>query len=196
MVSSSATLRAIGIKAGAANSTVTSANFGIGSSYVSSDAWTNITIPTQNARFTVRWNAVPDGPNVDAVTGLALGSVDGYTDMACIARFNINGTIDARNGGTYQALATLNYVAGTIYRFQMDVDFSTKKYSVTVTPDGGLPVLIAQNFGFRTEQSTVSSLDHMGIVALEGGTHMVSDIVFGTSTPPSAPQGLRVTSNP
>ena len=59
-----------------------------------------------------------------------------------------------------------------------------------------LPVLIAQNFGFRTEQSTVSSLDHMGIVALEGGTHMVSDIVFGTSTPPSAPQGLRVTSNP
>jgi hypothetical protein len=196
MISSSATLKAIGVKSGADNSAVASANFGIGSSYVSSDAWTNITIPTQNSRFTVRWNAVADGPNVDAVTGLSLGSVDGYTDMACIARFNINGTIDARNGGTYQALATLNYVAGTIYRFQMDVDFSTKKYSVTVTPDGGLPVLIAQNFGFRTEQATVSSLDHMGIVALEGGTHMVSDIVFGTSTPPSAPQGLRVTSNP
>jgi len=56
--------------------------------------------------------------------------------------------------------------------------------------------VIAQNFGFRTEQATVASLDHMGIVALDGGAHMVSDIVFGTSTPPSAPQGLRVTSAP
>ncbi|RYD63258.1 MAG: hypothetical protein EOP83_12640 [Verrucomicrobiaceae bacterium] len=195
MISSSATLKAIGIKAGAANSSVTSSNFGVGNAYVSSDAWTNIVIPTQNSRFTVRWNAVPDGPNVDAVTGLALGSVDDYKDLACIARFNINGTIDARNGGAYQALATMTYASGTIYRFQMEIDFSTKKYSVTVTPDGGSPVVIAQNFSFRTEQATVSSIDHIGIVALEGGTHMVSDIVFGTSTPPSAPQGLRVTSN-
>ncbi|MCW1886363.1 chitobiase/beta-hexosaminidase C-terminal domain-containing protein [Luteolibacter flavescens] len=196
LISTSATLRAIGVKAGATNSAITSANFGIGDSYVSSDAWTNITIPTQTTRFTVRWNAVPDSMAVDAVTGLSFGSVDGYSDLACIARFNINGTIDARNGSSYQALATLNYTAGTIYRFQMDVDPATKKYSVTVTPNGGTPVLIAQNFSFRTEQAAVGSLDHFSLVALEGGSHMVSDIVFGTSTPPSAPQGLRVTSNP
>jgi hypothetical protein len=195
-ISSTSTLKAIGIKAGAANSAVVSANFGIADSMVSSDAWTNVIIPTQTSRFTVRWNAVPDSPAVDAVTGLALGSVDGYNDMACIVRFNINGTIDARNGGSYQAMAALNYAAGTIYRFQMDVDLAAKKYSVTVTPDGGLPVLIAQNFGFRTEQATVNSLDHLALVALQGGSHTVSNIVFGASMPPSAPQGLRVTSNP
>lgn len=196
LISSTATLKAIGVKDGAANSAVAIANFGIGNSYVSSDAWTNIVIPTQTSRFTVRWNAVPDSPNIDAVTGLAAGPVADYKDLACIARFNINGTIDARNGSTYQAATPLTYAAGTIYRFQMDVDVATRKYSVTVTPDGGLPVVIAQNFSFRTEQATVTSINHMALVALQGGTHMVSDIVFGTSTPPSAPQGLRVTANP
>ncbi|MEK7954402.1 chitobiase/beta-hexosaminidase C-terminal domain-containing protein [Luteolibacter soli] len=196
VISASSTLKAIGVKAGALDSTVTAANFGIGNTYVSSEAWTNIVVPTQNSRFTVRWNATPDGPFIDAVTGLAPAAVNDYKDLACIARFNINGTIDARNGGAYAALATLNYSAGTIYRFQMDVDFSTKKYSVTVTPDGAAPVVIAQNYSFRTEQAAATSFNHMALVALQGGTHTVSDVVFGTSTPPSAPQNLRVTSNP
>jgi hypothetical protein len=196
LISSTATLKAIGIKSGSANSSVTSASFGIGNSYVSSDAWTNVTVPTQTSRFTVSWNSIPESALIDAVTGLSLGSVDGYNDLACIVRFSPAGIIDVRNGDNYQALATMNYTAGTIYRFTLDVDLATKKYSVTVTPAGGLPVVLAQNYSFRTQQATVTSLDHLAMVALDGASHSVSDIIFGTSTPPSAPTGLRITSNP
>lgn len=190
------TLKAVGFKSGSANSPVASASFGIGDTYQASEAWSNVTIPVQTGRFSIRWNAVPDGNLIDGVTGLSLGSVDNYDDLACIVRFAVNGTIDVRNGGSYAALTPVTYTAGSIYRFELDVDLAAKEYSVTVTPDGGLPILIAQNYKFRTQQATVSTLDHIGLVALEGGSHTVTDIVIGASVPPSAPQGLRVIGAP
>ncbi len=196
LISASATLKAIGVKSGSANSPAASARFGIGDSYLASEAWTNVTMPAQTGRFSIRWNAVPDGNLIDGVTGLSLGSVDNYDDLACIVRFAVNGVIDVRNGGSYAALTPLTYTAGKIYRFELDVDLAAKEYSVTVTPDGGLPVLLAQGYKFRTQQATVSSLDHIGLVALDGGAHTVTDIVIGTTPPPSAPQGLRVISPP
>lgn len=196
LISSSATIKAVGFKSGSANSPVASANFGIGDSYQATEAWSNVTIPVQTGRFVVRWNAVPDGNFIDGVTGLSLGSVDGYEDLACIVRFAINGTIDVRNAGAYAALTPVTYTAGTIYRFELDINLTTKDYSVTVTPDGGLPVLIARDYKFRTQQATVSSLDHIGLVALNGGSHTVTNIAIGTTTPPSAPQGLRVIGAP
>jgi hypothetical protein len=195
-ISSTSTLKAVGFKAGSANSPVASASFGIGNSYQASEAWSNVTIPAQTGQFTIRWNAVPDGNNIDGVTGVSLGNVDTYDDLACIVRFAVNGTIDVRNGGSYTALTPVTYTAGTIYRFQLDIDLVAKDYSVTVTPDGGLPVLIARDYRFRTQQATVSTLDHVGLVALSGGSHTVTDIALGGSAPLSAPQGLRVIGAP
>ena len=196
LISTTATLKAVGIRSGYDNSPVATAGFGIGEAYIASEAWTNVTIPVQTGNFTVRWSAIPDGSQIDGVTGLSLGSVDNYPDLACIVRFAINGVIDVRNGGAYQAQTTLNYTAGKIYRFEVNVDMSAKTYSVTVTPDGSAPVQIATNYKFRNEQATVTSLDHLALVALEGGSHTVSDIVFGTTAAPTAPQGLRVLSSP
>jgi len=196
LISATSTLKAVGFKAGSANSPVASASFGIGNSYQSSEAWSNVTIPVQTGPFTIRWNAVPDGNNIDGVTGVSLGNVETYNDLACIVRFATNGTIDVRNGGSYAALIPVTYTAGTIYRFQLDIDLAAKRYSVTVTPDGGLPIVIAEDYNFRTQQASVSTLDHIGLVALEGGSHTVTDIVIGTTTPPSPPQGLRVIGAP
>ena len=196
LISTTSTLKAVGIRSGYDNSPVATAGFGIGEAYIASEAWTNVTIPTQSTNFTVRWSAIPDGSQIDGVTGLSLGSVDNYPDLACIVRFAINGVIDVRNGGAYQAQNTVNYTAGKIYRFEVNVDLNAKTYSVIVTPDGGSPVQIATNYKFRNEQATVSSLDHLAMVALEGGSHTVSDIVFGTTAAPTAPQGLRVLSSP
>jgi len=196
LISTTSTLKAVGVKAGAENSVVASAGFGIGEAYIASEAWTNVTIPVQTSKFTVRWNAIPDGSQIDGVTGLSLGSVDNYTDLACIVRFAINGVIDARNGGAYQAANSLTYTAGKIYRFELTVDLAAKTYSATVTPDGGTAVQIANNYRFRNEQATVSTLDNLALVALDGGSHTISDIVFGTSAAPTAPQGLRVLSSP
>ena len=196
LVSTSAVLKAVGVKSGSANSPVVSAAFGIGDAYIASEAWTNVTLPPQTGKFTIRWSAIPDGGFIDGVTGLSLGSVDNYPDLACIVRFAINGVIEARNGSAYQALTPLTYSAGKIYRFQMDVDVPAKKYSVTVTPDGEAAVQIATNYSFRTEQATTAILDHFALVSLEGGSHTVTDIVFGTSAAPTAPQGLRVVTSP
>ncbi|WP_193210594.1 chitobiase/beta-hexosaminidase C-terminal domain-containing protein [Luteolibacter marinus] len=196
LVSSTSTLKAVGVKVGSENSPVASAQFGIGNSYAASEAWTNVSIPTQTGAFTISWNAMPDANQIDGVMGLSLGAASGYDDLACIVRFASSGFIDVRNGGSYQALATVPYGAGTMYHFELSVDLAAKKYSVKVTPNGGSAVQIAQNYSFRTQQSTVSSLDHLGLVSLGSGSHIVSDIVIGTTPPPSAPQGLRITSAP
>lgn len=196
LISSSATLKAIAMKSGAENSAVTSATFGIGDSYIGSEAWTNVTFPNQTGQFTIRWNAIPDGPNIDGVTGLGPASADGYEDLACITRFASTGVIEARNGGVYSAVNVLRYAAGTMYSFEFNVNMTTKKYSVIVTPSGGSPVVIAQDYAFRTQQATASMLNHLSLVTLQGGSHIVSDIVLGSTPAPTAPTGLRVTANP
>lgn len=196
LISSTATLKAVGVKAEAVDSPVASAQFGIGDTYLASEAWTNVNIPTQESNFTISWNAVPDGEQIDGVTGLSFGPASGYDDLACIVRFASTGVIDARNGGGYEAMQTLDYVADTMYRFELTIDMSAKKYSVTVTPFGEAPILIAQDYDFRTQQANVAALNEIGLVALGSGTHLVSDIVIGTTAPPSAPKGLRLLISP
>lgn len=195
-ISESSTLKVAGFKSGSDVSEVAAATFGIGQSYEGSEAWSNVTIPTQTGRFTVRWNSIPNGTLIDGVTGLALGDAEKYDDLACIVRFSTAGVIDVRNGGAYQAMVGMPYTAGVIYRFELDVDLATKKYSVTVTPNGGSPIQLAKDYSFRTQQASVSSLDHLALVTLSGGSHLVSDISFGASAPPSPPQGLRVIASP
>ncbi|MCW1914802.1 chitobiase/beta-hexosaminidase C-terminal domain-containing protein [Luteolibacter sp. GHJ8] len=194
-ISSSATLKAIGIKAGAENSPVASASFAIGDSYVGSEAWANVTLPNQTGTFTISWNSIPDGNNIDGVTGVGPISVDGFEDLACIVRFWTTGFIEARNGSSYQAVTPLAYTAGVNYRFEMNINVATKRYSVTVTPAGQSPVTIATNYAFRSEQAGATFINHLALVSLKG-SHIVSDVTLGNTPPPTAPTGLRVTSNP
>jgi len=196
LISSSALLKAVGIKAGAVNSAVATATFGIGDAYIGSEAWTNVTFPSQTGVFTIRWNSIPQGSLIDGVTAIGPASADGYEDLACLTRFAITGVIEARNGSVYAAVNRLVYEDGKLYRFEVNVDTNAKKYSVTVTPDGGAPVVIAQNYAFRTEQATATNFTHLSLVTLDGESHIVSDISVGTSPAPAAPTGLRVTSNP
>ncbi len=193
LISSSKTLKAMAAKTGAENSSVASVTFGIGNGYIGSEAWTNVTFPNQTGQFTIRWSAIPDGPNIDGVTGLGPASADGYEDLACITRFATTGVIEARNGGAYAAVNSLRYEANKLYRFEFNVNIATKKYSVVVTPDGGSPVVIAQDYAFRTQQATAANLNHLSLVTLEGGSHVVSEITLGTTPAPTAPTGLRVT---
>jgi hypothetical protein len=194
-VSSSSTLKAIGVKAGAENSPVASASFAIGDSYIGSEAWANVTLPNQTGSFTISWNSIPDGNNIDGVTGVGPVSVDGYEDLACIVRFWTTGFIEARNGSSYQAVTPLAYTAGVSYRFELNINVATRKYSVTVTPAGGSPVTIATDYSFRTEQAAATFINHLALVSLKG-SHIVSDVTLGATPAPAAPTGLRVTSNP
>src|SRR5687768_12127126 len=57
--------------------------------------------------FRVAFDATPSERPMDGVIGLALGFTDAFTDLAAIVRFNSAGMLDARNGGSYQALETI-----------------------------------------------------------------------------------------
>ena len=113
-----------------------------------------------------------------------------------MVRFAPTGVVDARNGGAYQAANALPYQAGVVYKVQMTINVAARTYSATVTPPGGAAVLIANNYAFRSEQASATSLANIAAYA-QVGSHVTSAIVLqGGGMPPSAPTGLRVIERP
>ena len=50
------------------------------------------------------------------------------------------------------------------------------RYTASVTPAGGTPVTIADNYAFRSEQSGVSGLDTLTLFSSGGGAAEVSNV--------------------
>lgn len=148
-------------------------------------AWQTFSESSQTGLFTAEFDAVPNQANMDGVTGICLGSADAYSDLACIVRFNPSGNIDARDGGTYTADASVSYSASTSYHFRLEINVVSRTYDVYVTPSGSSESTLASNFDFRTDQSSATELDSWAIFAY-AGSHTVSNMSFsGNST--SAP---------
>jgi len=130
--------------------------------------WQNLAMTNRTGSFTFHFDIVPHNNNIDALVGVAKGTADSYGDLACILRFNTGGNMDARNGGSYTADTTVPYSAGTSYDVRMDIDVTSHRYSIYVTPEGEAEATLADNYAFRTEQSSVSSLDHWVILSKIG----------------------------
>jgi hypothetical protein len=78
---------------------------------------------------------------------------------------------------------------------EMSFNIPSKEYSILVTPPSGVPVTIGRNFLFRTEQSSVETLNNLGFRTLHGDSHSIKDVsVIPGNVPvrPSPPTGLRV----
>ena len=158
----------------------------------STPAWLNSAFTTQTGAFTAQFDATPNGPSIDGVTGLSAGAAAGYTDLAVGVRFNVAGQIDARNGAAYAAASTVGYTAGTSYRFRLVVDISTHTYSAYVTPAGSAEVTIGTGFAFRTEQSAVTQLANWA-ASSDSGTHTICNFAVTSSTPPVPVVSVTVT---
>jgi len=130
--------------------------------------WINGTIPTQTGTFTAEWDATPSTALNNSNVGLSLGPQSAFTGLAIAGRFNPTGQIDARNGGVFAAATTINYAAGVKYHFRAVVNVATRKYSIYVTPAGRSEITIGTNYGFRTEQAGVTSLDHWDAISQVG----------------------------
>lgn len=124
-----------------------------------SQTWVTTSFAQQTGAFSVEYDVVPYAANLDFLTALCSVSNPTFTDNACVVRFNATGQVDARNGGAYAALVTLNYSANIYYHVRMDVDVNNHTYSAYVTPAGSAEVTIASNYAFRTEQAAVADLD-------------------------------------
>jgi len=99
---------------------------------------------------------------------LSQGVQTTYTGFATLARFNSSSDIDARNGGAYAAASVIPYSGGSTYHFRLVINVTAHTYSIFVTPPGGAELTVGSNFAFRTEQNTVTSLDHFGVSAATG----------------------------
>jgi Abnormal spindle-like microcephaly-assoc'd, ASPM-SPD-2-Hydin len=123
-------------------------------------SWMNAGIPTQTAQFTATYDVTPGQNDLNGLVGFSLNPAVIYTNVAVITRFNLTGTIDARNGSAYAADAHVPYTAGLSYHFRLIINPATQHYSVYVTPPGGSEITLATNYAFRSEQSTITSLNN------------------------------------
>jgi hypothetical protein len=168
-----------------------------GGAWTSSPTFQTMALPPRTSgTFTVELDAVPNAAIVDAVTGVVSGSASGLTQLAAIVRFNNLGRIDVRNGSTYAAASSLSYAAGQRYHVKMTLRLASHTYDVTVTPAGGVPVILATGYAFRSEQSAVSRLDGLAIWAA-AGTHTVANVtsaVVETPDPGPSDPGTGTTS--
>lgn len=141
--------------------------------------WPTSTLPTQTGVFTVEFDAVPSAAGMDGVTGLSSGPGDWWTDLACIVRFSTADVIDVRNGGAYAADTNLAYSADTTYHVRMVVDIPNATYSVYITPQGQSETALATDYAFRTEQASITSIDHWTLnAAFSTGPHTVSNLTI------------------
>lgn len=185
-VNSTTTIKAVTIKPNGVISGVASGTYVIGAA-IGSPSFVTAGFDTRTTTFTYTFDVVPSGSNIDAVVGFAgVNPVTDFSELACTIRFSTTGRIDVRNGSIYAASADVSYSPGVIYSFKATIDPQAKKYSVTVSADGGPAILIAENFAFRTEQAGLSQFRSMAIYAV-AGSHSVSNYVLV----PDRPRGLR-----
>jgi polygalacturonase len=146
--------------------------------------WMNTSFATQTGVFTVQFDAMPSSASIGGHVGISHGAGTAYTSFANIVRFNVSGMVDARNDGTgYSADNSLAYHAGLTYHVRMVINIPTHHYGVFVIPPGGSEVTIAGSFPFRSEQSTVTSLDNLGVfVAASTGSLAVCNFAISSGS--------------
>ncbi|HXB02146.1 MAG TPA: chitobiase/beta-hexosaminidase C-terminal domain-containing protein, partial [Opitutaceae bacterium] len=167
-ISTTTTLKAIAYESGLTDSSITSATYTISSgggggtlTGSSSDGFHNLAIsPAATGTFTATFDATPTVSPENAVVGLSSGAATAYGNLACIARFNPTGQIDAYNGTAYAAASSINYSANVSYHFRLVVNTTAQTYSVYVTPAGGSELTVGSNYAFRSTAGAPTSLNN------------------------------------
>ena len=123
--------------------------------------WNNTAFPSHTGSFTATFDATPSISGQSSAVGISKGAQTAFTGFANIVAFATTGIIQARNGGSYFN-SSISYSGGTSDHFHLAINVTAHTYSVFVTPAGGSEQTVGTNFAFRTEQNTVTSLDHWG----------------------------------
>jgi hypothetical protein len=124
--------------------------------------WASQAFPAQSGPIRVEFDVQAFNVGLDAVFGVSSGAPDGFSDLGPIFRLNPDGQMDARNGDTYEADQRVSWETYQSYHVMMAIDLPAHRYDVSVRMPGGSAVVVATNFAFRTEQATVTTLDHIG----------------------------------
>lgn len=139
--------------------------------------------------------ATPNEASVDALMALSPYAGSGFADYAAILRFNVSGSIDARNGASYQADQTITYIPGQTFTFRMEINADAHTYDVYVAPEGGAEVQLAKGYAFRTERAAAFELDYFGIFS-DQGTQQVCGLSVDGGIPSSSSSSSSSSSTP
>lgn len=149
------------------------------------NTWTNTGFASQTGQFQVDYDAIPSSTVMDSITGLSSAAATGFTSFGPIVWFSNVSTIQARNAGVYQAAATYRYAANTTYHIRMTVNVATRTYSAWVHTGTAAETQIANNYAFRTEQASVTSLAFFGVYVNVGTpTIQVCNFALSGAAPP------------
>ena len=150
-------------------------------------AWVNTPFAVaQTGTFTATFDATPSASHLNSVVALSHGAGTAYSAFANLVAFNgTGGVILARNGGVYASQTNVPYTGGQTYHFRLVVNVPAHTYSIFVTPPGMSEQIIGNNYAFRTEQNTVTSLDNYGVfVGATSGTLTVCNFAIAGTIPP------------
>ncbi len=146
--------------------------------------WTSQSISEKNSNFSVEFNITPNMSNMDGVFGFSDTAATTYSQLGMIIRFNTSGNIDVRNGPSYASTTVVPYSPNTTYNFRMTVDFNTKKYNVYVSQGTQQEILLADNFDFRSEKSSLYRINSWSTFS-NFGAITICDIQDSADTTPN-----------
>lgn len=140
------------------------------------NTWVNAPFADQTGAFTATFDATPSqGAPLDVVIALSSGPKTAFGDFACLVRFNQSGSIDARNGGAYEAASDIPFSANVKYTFRLAVNIPAATYSIYVTPAGEAEQTVGVDFAFRPTAGTITKLNNWGMVDDTEGSATVCD---------------------
>ena len=169
VVTTTTRIRSVVQVAGGATSSERDATYVFGNFYAE-DEWTSFAIASGDDSYVLEAVITPDLPGVDFVIGLGDAVISDYQDAAALVRFAQTGQIDVRNGDTYQAERVVTYEPDRGYRIRIEVDLTTKTYSVWIELSEGSLTRLAKDFAFRTEQANISEISTLGAISQNGPT--------------------------
>ena len=181
-----------------AYSTTKSATTEATTAVTSTSAWQNFDIANQTGTFTFEFDATANGNNMDVCIGTTSGEADGWSDLATTVRFYTDGYFDAKDGPDYTSDASIPYSSGNTYHIRMEIDIPTHSYGVYITPPGQSEITLADDYDFRSTQSTVTNQDHWAFEH-EIASVTVDDVevtTYGSDTTPPSPNPMTWTIEP
>ena len=138
----------------------------------------NTPMTSRTGTFTIEADVTPTGASPAAAFALSRGAQTWWTSFAAIVMFK-EGVIQVRNGSSY-FYSTTPYTSGATYHLRLVVNVAAHTYAVYVRPAGGSEITLGTSFAFRSEQSTLTSLDSWAAFAPETGSIKVCSV---TTTP-------------
>jgi hypothetical protein len=156
-------IEAMAAKSGDTNSSVGSATYTIstgGGCQTATGSWTSFAATSRTGTLTATFDATPHASGITAFIGMTNGTATSKSSAAWLVKFHSTGDIQAANGSSFTAGATINWVSGSTYHFRVVANLTGSTYSVYVTPPGQAEQTLATNYAFQVAAST---LDHWGM---------------------------------